>query len=232
MIEVIGHRGAASYEPENTMSSFKKAIELGVDTIELDVRLTKDKELIVLHDQELDRTTNGRGLAENFTLQEIKKLDAGKGQQIPTLQEVVDLGYGKVDLQIELKGGNTERPAVEIIKKYDTDNFMLTSFHHNRILAAKRLLPSIKTGAIIVGLPVNVKEMVKAADADRLLINYFTVEQETVKSIHDIGKSISVWNVDDEDPIDRMIKMKVDGIGSNKPDILLKFLKKRGLRPK
>ena len=165
-------------------------------------------------------------------MQEIKKLDAGKGEQIPTLQEVIDVAYGKVGLQIELKGSDTEKPTVEIIKKYDTENFMLTSFHHNRILAAKRLFPSIKTGAVIVGLPVNIKEMINAANADRLLINYFTVEPQTVKTLHDMGKSLSVWNVDDEGPIDQLLKMKVDGIGSNKPDILLKFLKKSGYRPK
>ncbi len=88
---IMGHRGAAAIEPENTLLSIERAIDLGIDAVEIDVHLSKDKELVVIHDATLDRTTNGRGPVSGFTVQEIKLLDAGKGESIPTLQEVVNL---------------------------------------------------------------------------------------------------------------------------------------------
>ena len=86
----VGHRGARAYEPENTLRSFRKALELGVNAVELDVRRTKDGELVVIHDDKVDRTTNGRGLVNELTLEEIEKLDAGKGEKIPTLEEALE----------------------------------------------------------------------------------------------------------------------------------------------
>ena len=106
---LTGHRGAAALEPENTLLSMQKAIDLGVDQIELDVHLTRDQHLVVIHDTTVDRTTDGQGAVADFTLEEIKRLDAGKGERIPTLQEVIDLVRGKVVLQIELKGTRHRR---------------------------------------------------------------------------------------------------------------------------
>ncbi|MEM3426627.1 MAG: glycerophosphodiester phosphodiesterase family protein, partial [Thermoproteota archaeon] len=97
----IGHRGARFYEPENTLRSFRKALELGVDAVELDVRRTRDGELVVIHDAEVDRTTNGKGLVRELTLEEIRRLDAGKGEKIPTLEEALDFLDGRVKILIE-----------------------------------------------------------------------------------------------------------------------------------
>ena len=108
---LTGHRGAAALEPENTLLSMQKAIDLSVDQIEIDVHLTSDQHLVVIHDTTVDRTTDGQGAVADFTLEKIKQLDAGKGERIPTLQEVIDLVRGKVVLQIELKGPNTAKPA-------------------------------------------------------------------------------------------------------------------------
>ncbi|MEO0143058.1 MAG: glycerophosphodiester phosphodiesterase family protein [candidate division WOR-3 bacterium] len=103
MIEIIGHRGARGIEPENTIRSFKKAIELKVDYIECDVHLTKDGHIVLIHDHTLDRTTNGTGYVNDYSFDAIRKLDAGKGEKIPTLQELIDLIKGKVKAHIELK---------------------------------------------------------------------------------------------------------------------------------
>ena len=103
MIEIIGHRGARGLEPENTIRSFQKALELGVDYIECDVHLTKDGHIVLIHDHTLDRTTNETGDVNDYTFEEIRKLDAGKGKKIPTLQELLDLVRGKVKIHIELK---------------------------------------------------------------------------------------------------------------------------------
>src|SRR5260221_725361 len=104
---VFGHRGAMGYEPENTLRSFEKAIELGVTMIELDVFVLQDGSVVAIHDPVLNRTTNGNGIVTNKSLQEIKMLDAGKGEKIPTLQEVLDVVARRVRVNIELKGKNT-----------------------------------------------------------------------------------------------------------------------------
>jgi len=99
----IGHRGAMGYQPENTLISFEKAIQLGVDMIEMDVEKCKTGELIIIHDQKVDRTTNGEGYVADFSFEEIKKLDAGNGEKIPTVQEVLNLVKNRVKINLELK---------------------------------------------------------------------------------------------------------------------------------
>ena len=130
---LTGHRGAAKLEPENTLLSIQKAIDLGVDQIEIDVHLTRDQHLVVIHDATVDRTTDGQGAIADFTLAKLKQLDAGKGERIPTLQEVIDLVSGKVILQIELKGPNTAEPVIQAVKQNSMENgVLLTSFVHDR----------------------------------------------------------------------------------------------------
>jgi len=132
----IGHRWAAGYEPENTLASFKKAIDLNVDMIELDVYLCKTGELVVLHDPKVDRTTNGIGYIEEKTFEEVRNLDAGKGEKIPTLKEVFELTNRKVKINIELKWAGTAKPVSKLIKEYvenkwrEYDDFMISSFDH------------------------------------------------------------------------------------------------------
>ena len=101
-MEVIAHRGASYFEPENTLRSFRRAVEMGADRVEVDVRLSKDNKLVVIHDPRVDRTTNGTGRVKDMTLQELKSLDAGKGEKIPTLQEVID-ALKDTKLVIEMK---------------------------------------------------------------------------------------------------------------------------------
>ena len=107
---IMGHRGAPNLEPENTLLSISRAFEIGVDAVEIDVHLTKDNEIVVIHDATVDRTTNGTGPVCGYTLEVIKKLDAGKGQPIPTLQEVIDFSEGKLKLVIEFKEEGYEAP--------------------------------------------------------------------------------------------------------------------------
>ena len=125
-IKVIGHRGAAGLEPENTLLAFKKALKLGVDELELDILPSKDGHLMVIHDDKIDRTTNGSGYVKNLTLSELKKLNAGKGEKIPTLNEVFDLIKNKnVILNIELKKSGYENKVVDLIKKYKFEKKVL-----------------------------------------------------------------------------------------------------------
>src|SRR3990172_151413 len=113
----VGHRGAGGYAPENTLASFRKALELKVDMFELDVRLCRSGEVVVLHDETVDRTTDGSGAAGDLSFSQLKKLEAGRGEKIPTLEEVLELAAGKCGVNIELKGENTEQPVAGIIAR-------------------------------------------------------------------------------------------------------------------
>jgi glycerophosphoryl diester phosphodiesterase len=114
----IGHRGAKGYEPENTLVSFEKAIEMGADGIELDVHLSLDGHLIVIHDETIDRTTNGKGVVNQMTLQELKSFTINRKYTIPTLEEVLDLVNQRCFVNIELKNQDTAEKVVQLIKHY------------------------------------------------------------------------------------------------------------------
>ncbi len=229
MIQTIGHRGAAALEPENTLRGFRKAIEIGVDYVEFDIHRCKSWELVVIHDETVDRTTNGKGFVRDLTLQELKKLDAGKGERIPTLQETIDACKGKAKLQIELKAPGLEEDTVAAIEKNGVAaDVIVISFYHEFIkkikdIAAARKL-GIKTGALIVGNPVNAAEVVKAAKADYLSANQSFTDERIVRELRKAGIGITVWNCDTEKDIQRLAKLGVDMIGSNRPDLLLKVL--------
>ena len=228
-IQTIGHRGAAALEPENTLCSFRKAMEIGVDYVEFDIHRCKSGELVVIHDETVDRTTNGKGFVKDLTLQELKKLDAGKGEKIPTLQEAIDACKDKAKLQIELKTYGLEDDTVTAIERNNmAADVMVISFYHEfikkiRETAAARKL-EIKTGALIVGNPVNAAEVAKAAKADYLSANQSFADRRMVDELKNAGIGVVVWNCDTEKDIQRLAKLGVDMIGSNKPDLLMKVL--------
>ena len=156
---VTGHRGAAGLEPENTIRSFQRALALGVDQVELDVHLTHDRELVVIHDETLDRTTNGRGPVHAVTLAEIQTLDAGKGERVPTLQEVIDVVKGRAVLQIELKGLGVEEAVVQAVEANQmVDAVVVTSFRHYMVRRMKALNPRVSTGVLFRCLPLDGSE--------------------------------------------------------------------------
>lgn len=228
MIQVTGHRGAAGIEPENTILSIKKALELKVDRVEIDVHLTKDNQLVVIHDATVDRTTNGSGQVKNFTFEQIRQLDAGKGEKIPTLQEVIDTVKGKCLLQIELKAPNTAKPVVDQVKanKLQKDS-VITSFHHEFLNEVKALDSDIRVGALFSQPTEDASERAKKLGAEAAHINFRHINEATILKAHQLGLEVRVWNPDTAEEMQRMIALKVDGIGTNRPDILVKLLRIR-----
>lgn len=222
----IGHRGAMGYEPENTLISFKKALELGVDAVELDVYVCKTGELVVIHDDKLDRTTNSKGYVIEKTFEELRSLDAGKGEKIPTLEEVLDLVDKKVIVNIELKGENTARPVSELLKKYMDDKgwkgelFLVSSFNHYELLSFHNLMPEIRIGVLITGILIGYAEFAEKLKVYSVNLDKDFINIEFVKDAHSRGMKVFVWTVDDFDDIERMKKLGVDGIFSNFPDRL------------
>ena len=219
---LTGHRGAAELEPENTRLSIQKAIDLSVDQVEIDVHLTRDQHLVVIHDATVDRTTDGQGAVADFTLVEIKRLDAGKGERIPTLQEVIDLVRGKVVLQIELKGPDTAEPVVRAVERNSMESeVLLTSFVHERLREARQLNPSLALGALWSNPPDDACEQAIDMGGEAIHIQHQNIDAQLVRKAQAHGLKIRAWNPDTVKEIQRAIDLGVDAIGSNRPDLLI-----------
>lgn len=231
MIEVTGHRGAAGLEPENTLRSIRKAIDLGVDRVEIDVRVTKDGHLVVIHDETVDRTTNGHGYVKELTFQEIRRLDAGKGEKIPTLEEVLNLTKGKVILQIELKAAEATEPTVHLVERRGAEReVVITSFMHELLKKVHDLNPSLRTGALFFDVQGDICQKAIDVHSEAIHVYYKNVDSNLVEEAHRRGLKVSVWNPDELEDMRKMIRLNVDVIGTNRPDLLLNLLKKMGLR--
>ncbi len=215
----IAHRGASTYEPENTLLSFRRAMEMGADMIELDVRLSCDGHVVVIHDKELDRTTDGSGLVREKTLHELRELDAGKGEKIPTLEEVIGLVKGRAGLVIELKETETEERVVNLVRKNNLigETFIVSSYQ-DILKKVKELDPEIKTGLIIFYSPDPIG-LAKECSADVVAPFHNLVTRELVEKAHEFNLAIITWTVDDRKRAEELIIMGVDGIVTNKPDI-------------
>jgi len=222
----IGHRGAAGYAPENTIASFKKALSLGVDAIELDVYVCASGELVVIHDDRVDRTTNGNGYVVDKNLEELRILDAGSKEKIPLLEEVLDLIDNKVIVNIELKGTKTAELVSQIIHKYikeknwDKANFLVSSFNHPELKLFKKLMPEIKIGALLTGIPESYAEFGEKLGAYSVNLSMEFIDQKFVDDAHKRGLKVFIWTVNESDDIEKMKVLDVDGMFSNFPDKL------------
>lgn len=228
MFTKIGHRGAMGYAPENSLKSFKKALELNVDMIELDVHLCKSGELIVIHDKKVDRTTNGKGYVTHKTLDEIKMLDIDGGEKIPLLSEVFDLVDKKVKINVELKGKNTAEAVNDLIQKYvknrgwKYEQFLISSFNRYELKRFHKLNPDVEIGVLIKESPdyrdiLGFARMINAGYA-HIFLRF--INSDFVNTLHKNGLKVYVWTVNSVEDIERMKRLNVDGIFSDFPDRL------------
>lgn len=222
----IGHRGAKGHVTENTLSSIKKAMDLGVDAIEIDVHCCKSGELVVFHDFTLDRMTNGSGAIKNLTLKELKKIKVEKEQDIPTLVEVLDVINQKCLVNIELKGHDTVTQTIKIIEDYVTNknwkhsHFIVSSFQHKLLQSLFKLNNSIPIGVLT---DTNLDEALKVAkrlSAVAIHPDYTMLTKQNVQQLKNEGFKILTWTVNQKEAIQRMKDYKVDGIISDFPDRL------------
>lgn len=234
---IVAHRGASSLAPENTLAAVRKGIEVGAQWIEIDVHQTSDHHLVVLHDEKLDRTTNGSGAVNQYTLAEVRQLDAGSwfsaefsGERIPTLQEVLDATKDKAILLIELKGSNIEGPTIELVREMNMENqVVIQSFDHDAVANAKALAPEIPTMLLIKepsfasNPAIAAKWMVKRAEkknADGIGIRFSYLTKDLVKLAGERGLVVFPWTVNTEGDLLTAIEMGVDGIITNYPQTL------------
>lgn len=221
-VVITAHRGAGYLEPENTLRALQRALELGVDQIEIDAQLTRDGHLILMHDPTVDRTTNGIGKVEDLTLEEIRQLDAGLGERVPTLAEALELVCGRAILQIELKGAGTALPVVRTVEAAGRErDVILTSFVHQWLIQTRQLNPRISTGALWGRLPSDAVQQTRRIGAQALHVWYEHIDHRLVAEAHEQGLLVRAWNPNQPEEMRRLIELGVDAIGSDRPDMLL-----------
>ena len=236
----VAHRGASALAPENTMAAFERAVELGADALELDLHLTRDNELVVIHDDTLDRTTDGSGPVHQRSLGELMRLDAGRwfgegfaGQRIPRLAEVLDRFAGRVPLALEIKAGSTFFPGIEekvvsALRQHGAiDQGAVASFDHYALRRLKEIEPTIRTAALLVGRPVSLSALAGPAKADGLALEASFVTKTEVEACRASGLQLVVWVVNDPAQMRHFIKLGVDGIITDYPDLLRLALNER-----
>jgi len=234
---VIAHRGASGYTPENTLISFLKAIELNADAVECDVHLSKDNIPIVIHDEELNRTTDGKGYVKDYSLKELKSLNAGyknrffdkfKDEKIPTLREVLEVCKNKIGVVIEIKNGpffydGIEDKIVNLIKELDMEEqVIISAFDHLTVKRVKKLNKNLVTAVIFSGCPVKPTLDCLLAYADGLHLEWCYLKPSVVKEAEEDGLFINVWTVNKEEDIRKMFLMNVNGVITDYPDLGVK----------
>ena len=222
MVLRIAHKGASEYAPENTLEAFRKAIKLKLDVVEFDVHHTKDGNLIVMHNHNVKKTTDGLGSIHKLTLKELRKFHEPNGEKIPTLKEVIDILKNKCICKIDIKDSKIIEKVLKLIKKNNLEKSVIITSNLTSVLKkTKNINPHIKTelGNFQVKRPI--KEMIKEVKnikADIISPKYTIITKKLVDESHKNGLEVHVWTVDDPKMMKKMIKLGVDGITSNCAD--------------
>lgn len=241
---VIGHRGAMALAPENTLASFEKALALGADGVECDVHLTRDAQVVVMHDFTLERTTSGKGEIAAQTLADLEDLDAGswyssefKDERIPTLDQFLALLKREAARReappiavIELKAGSRRYPGIEgaVVEGIRRAQFeahsVLISFDHHAVQESKRLAPEISAGVLYHAAPIAAPAMAQAAAADVLAPSRELLNAADVQQAHEAGLQVFVWTAITPQHARQLAAMGVDAFGANHPQEALAAL--------
>ncbi|MFE9396955.1 glycerophosphodiester phosphodiesterase [Streptomyces flavidovirens] len=214
----IGHRGVMGVEPENTLRSFVRAEQAGMDAIELDLHLSKDGALVVMHDAEVDRTTDGRGAIADLTLAELRGLDAGQGERVPLFEEVLDTV--KSPLQAEIKDAAAARALAEVMHRRDlAGRVEVSSFHDEAVAEIASLVPGVRTVLIASRYGNDVVDRAEAVGAAALALNIRRLTLETVERAHAAGLRVIGWVVNTQDHLRLVRALELDGATTDYPEI-------------
>lgn len=230
----IAHRGFSGKYPENTMLAFEKAIEAAADGAELDVHFTKDGEIVVIHDERIDRTTDAKGFVVDFTYEELSKFDASAGfagvygfNKIPTLREYFEL-VKPVDgfiTNIELKTSENEYPGIEkavmeLIDEFQLeDRIIISSFNHYSVMRAKAVNPRIQCGFLESSWIYNFGEYTKTRNVECVHPRFNSLNEESVAEIKSNSIRINTWTVNEEEDVERLYNLGIDAVITNFPDM-------------
>ena len=222
MIQVLAHRGASGSYPENTLAAIEAALHIGVDGIELDVQSCAD-DYAIIHDTWLDRTTNGVGRVNEQTQAYLATLDAGKGQSIPTLQQVFATIGKQTDINLELKHTFGLDKFVTYIEEHiqqgviTREQLLISSFHHHQLLWLKQKLPWVRIGALTASIPIHYAQFAESLHAYSIHMDKNFINHEYVLDAKSRGLKVFAYTVDKQQDIDMMLDFGVDGIFTNFP---------------
>jgi glycerophosphoryl diester phosphodiesterase len=232
---VIAHRGASSYAPENTLAAFDLALQMGVRHIELDVDFTSDDHIVVIHDDTVDRTTNGSGPVTIHTLAALRGFDAGSwfgakfaGERIPMFDEVLERYKGRVHIHTEIKGHSpylSQRTADLIRKHGMEEQVTITSFQNMRLEEIRAYAPELPTGWLVVEVSDAIIAQARAMGLTQLCPRANTVTPELVRRLHAEGFVARAWGVTTEELMQQVVQAGADGMTVNFPDKLIAYLK-------
>ena len=234
MTEIFAHKGASGYAPENTLEAFRLAMEQGADGIELDVHLTKDGEVVVIHDETIDRTGNGQGNVRDYTLEELKKfsfhnrMEKYKGVQIPTLKEVLDLvKNSQMKVNIELKTGiywyeGIEEKTMDIVKTMGMeDRVIYSSFNHYSIQKVLEQNSDAETAYLFSDVPLNMEKYAKDTGVKGLHPAVYHLKMaDFLETYLKSGLKVRVWTVNNKEDMKMFMDAGVDAVITNYPDII------------
>ncbi|MUH34932.1 glycerophosphodiester phosphodiesterase [Zobellia amurskyensis] len=221
---IIGHRGAMGHETENTIASIEKAMEMGVDMLEIDVFKIKSGEIVVFHDDTIERLTDGEGEIEDYTLAELKALTVEGGHKIPTLQEILDVMGGKTQLNIELKGTNTATDVNKMMEaevkagNWKLDDFIISSFEWDELRTMRKANSNVRIAILIGKDPLDALAVGKELNAEAINPSFKSLTAENNLKIKEAGFKIYPWTVNEPQDILQMKRFGVDGIITNYPE--------------
>ncbi len=214
----IGHRGVMGVEPENTLRSFVRAERSGMDAIELDLHLSKDGALVVMHDADVDRTTDGKGPIAEKTLAELRELDAGQGERVPLFEEVLDAV--RSPLQAEIKDRAAAQALAEVMLRRDlTDRIEVSSFHDDAVAEIARLVPGVRTVLVASRWGADIVDRAKAVGAGALALNIRRLTLETVERARGEKLRVIGWVVNTQDHLRLVRALELDGATTDFPEI-------------
>ncbi len=222
IVFIIAHRGASGTEPENTLPAFTLALEQKSDMIETDVHVCASGEAVLCHNPGIPVGGEIRNIS-GLTLSELQAFDAGEGNRIPTLNEMLNHLNPEIKINLELKGPGSETKVAEILKEriktgnWSADNFLITSFDHFRVEEFRVLMPEVPRGALFKSQVLYINEYLEKLSIKTLITNFEFINKSRVDEVHHTGRKVMVYTVNNKSDILRMADMRVDGIITNYP---------------
>ena len=221
----IAHRGASAHEVDNSIASFQKAIEMGAGMLEMDVHLTKNRKVVVIHDDSIKNATGKKGKISEMPFVDVQKLRLKDGQEIPTLKDVLERFKGQCQFNIEIKSLEAALPSLDIVKKLGMlDGVLFSCFNGLWLVGIKAKQKKARLAIITRAKKINLVQIAANLKAEAIHPEKKILTKELIKNAKKEGLKINVWVVDKEPTMKKFIDMGVNGIITNRPDILTKLI--------
>ncbi len=234
--KILAHRGASAYAPENSMEAFKLAYDMGADGIEFDVHFSKDNEIVIAHDEAIDRVSNGKGLLKDYTLSELRNFDFNcnmdkfKDVKIPTLSDVLLEFSGKnFMLNIEIKNNifayeGIEAAILDLLYKHNAlDNVLFSSFNHSAVVTAKTLNPKAACAFLFADGIINISDYLNTHGISHANLADYLCTKDELSSLNKSNIAANVWTVNERSELEKFMKMGVNSVITNRPDLALEI---------